>query len=146
MIINHICKLGLKGGDIDLNKKFFTEKIKNHESLLIVSFINNNKKWLKKVVEWRDQLIHRGSNPIVTIGNPEQIGNFSLYICMKPLTIFDQSFDPAKMSYTTISDFCDPWLVKSNEMIDTISTDPLLFIGIGYLEEVWRKIFCYINT
>jgi hypothetical protein len=128
LIINHIGKLGLKGGDIDLNKKVFTQKLLNSNLTNIINEISKNMFWIGEVVNWRDELIHRSSNPIITKDDPGITKDFSLFIYKEPIAIFSNKRIQAK-NLIPISTFCIPWIKKNIDLLESVCQDILKLYG-----------------
>jgi len=128
LIINHIGKLGLKGGDIDLKKQIFNQKLVNSNLVNIKNEVSKNRSWINKVVNWRDELIHRSSNPILTKDDPTITKDFSLYVSKEPISIFGQK-QSRKMNLEPISSFCSPWMENNVDLMESVCKDIIILYG-----------------
>ncbi len=90
--------------------------------------ISKNRSWINKVVDWRDELIHRSSNPVMTRYDPAITNDFSFFISKEPISIFGKKQVGTK-NLEPISTFCLPWMKKDADLLDSVCKDILILYG-----------------
>ena len=75
VVLNELLLLDAKSSDIDLGKESFLNKISAKNETL-ANNIRSQKKWIKDVVMWRTNLIHRLTTVVIPKypGDPEEFG------------------------------------------------------------------------
>ncbi|MHA1972651.1 MAG: hypothetical protein ACTSW1_06655 [Candidatus Hodarchaeales archaeon] len=134
VMLNHVYKIGVKGGNIDVKHGVFRDKIIDKDENYKQIF-NEHLKWINEVIDWRDSLIHKFSIVITTgiTGNGTTLSKDELdahfktnprYLMeSKPIPFFGWGIEPVpgyKPDLVQIIPFCERWISQASEFYDKI--------------------------
>lgn len=125
-IINHFYQLGFIGSKIDLKLQSFRDKLANFDQDLSNDiFIQKN--WIEKVVNMRDEIIHRKSPLIIYYSKADETGKQpkerTVRMPIEPVSLFEWSKDESylKNKYGKVEQdilpFCEDWIKNSDVLL-----------------------------
>lgn len=128
IMTKHFLSLNVNGSDIDLNKRFFLEQLIIKEPQLS-DILQNKRKWIQTVVQWRNDLIHKKGItviPIVVQGvepSYEELGKMKVQMMVQTGGIkefSDMIKNPLtkKPYYQEIEPFCNEWINNSRFLLE----------------------------
>lgn len=127
IVLNQFYGLNKSGGEIDLKHGNLIKEIESKDSIL-GEYLKNNFSWIQDVVTRRDEVIHRKSPLHVYRNTPKSDGHpkdLIVKMTVKPVTFFHTEENAINVEEQDIIEFCEKWLHKSEEMIETLSASLL---------------------
>jgi hypothetical protein len=123
--LNHRFQLGKDNREIDLEKENFRVAVKGRD-VTLGKLLQKEQRWISKVKEWRDALIHRYSIPVMpqTILPPWESGNYTCRIPLEPMPVLDlmnktKTYQEKHIdSMQDIAPFCRDWINHSKKIFD----------------------------
>lgn len=126
-IVNYFYDMRFEKAQIDFKQTKFQNKLKE-KSPKFHAFVEKESIWLKDVVFWRDEIVHKKSPLVINYSMPDETGKNPASNIVKmpflPLTLFNFALEVTKIKSQNggiveqdILPFCDAWLTKSDELI-----------------------------